>query len=461
MSARKQAPVIEGEVLWRDDPGYEHAWAGALWNRVKPRRYPEVIVRAASERDVPAAVDLARARGMRIAMRAGGHSWCGSPLRDGGMLLDLSQLRRWDIDAASATATVQPGVIGSELATELTRRELAFPAGHCATVALGGYLLSGGLGWNSGLWGPACASVEEIEAVTAVGETVRCNPDEHPDLFWAARGAGPGFFAAVTAFRLRLYPRPSSVASTKYVLPMADTAAAVRWAVDAAHRLPPNVELSFFLGTADPPLASGRPAPKAVTISATAFSDTGREAAAALEPLRDCPFASRALSRQIAEPTPLDTLYGAASDAWPAEHRYAADTLWSDAPYETLLTELAGVIEAAPSDKALVLAPVAPVGRKRELTADMAFSALGESYVVPYAVWDDPAEDEANISWLRETMRAIEPLGTGHYIAETDLSADPSRARRSYTAEDWERLQKVRAGYDPQGVFHSYLTPDA
>ncbi|MEU6083496.1 FAD-binding oxidoreductase [Streptomyces sp. NPDC047108] len=460
MSGRSQAaPGIEGEILWRGDRGYDHAWDGVLWNRFRPQRFPEAIVRAVSERDVPAAVALARSRGLRIAMRAGGHSWCGSPLRDGGMLLDLSRLRRWDIDTASATATVQPGVIGSELAMELMHRELAFPAGHCASVALGGYLLSGGLGWNSGLWGPACASVEEVEVVTAEGETVRCNADEHPDLFWAARGAGPGFFGVVTSFRLRLYPRPSSVMTTLYVLPLAETGPAVRWAVEASHRLPPNVELSFFLGTADPSLAKDGPPPRAVTVSATAFADSDREAAAALEPLRDCPFASRALSRQIAEPTPLDTLYGASSEAWPAEHRYAADTLWSDAPFETLLTRLATAVEAAPTDKALVLAPVAPVGRKRELTADMAFSALGESYVVPFAVWDDPAEDEANIRWLRETMRSVEPLGTGHYIAETDLTADASRARRSYAPEDWDRLQKVRAAYDPQGVFHTYPAP--
>ncbi|MFG2194070.1 FAD-binding oxidoreductase [Streptomyces sp. NPDC048639] len=459
MSGRTSAPGIEGEVLWRGDPGYDRAWEGVLWNRVRPRRYPEVIVSAASEKDVPAAVELARSRGMRIAMRAGGHSWCGSPLRDSGMLLDLSQLRRMDIDTASATATVQPGVIGSELAMELMRRELAFPAGHCATVALGGYLLSGGLGWNSGLWGPACASVEEVEVVTAEGGTVRCNADEHPDLFWAARGAGPGFFGVVTAFRLRLHPRPSSVMTTQYVLPLTETGAAVRWAAEAAPRLPPNVELGFILGTADPSLVTDGPPPRTVTISATAFSDTDRNAAEALAPLRDCPLASRTLSRQIAEPTPLDSLYGTASDAWPAGHRYAADTLWSDAAFETLLTKLAGAIEAAPTDKALVLAPVAPVGRKPELTADMAFSALGESYVVPFAVWDDPAEDEANFRWLREAMHAIEPLGTGHYIAETDLTADPSRARRSYAPEDWDRLQRVRAAYDPQGVFHSYLTP--
>ena len=118
-----------------------------------------MIVRVASERDVPEAIALARSEGLRIAVRSGGHSWCGSPLRDGGMLIDLSALRRIDIDLDSATATVQPAVTGGELAAELSRHGLAFPTGHCGSVAVGGYLLSGGLGWNSGALGPACASV--------------------------------------------------------------------------------------------------------------------------------------------------------------------------------------------------------------------------------------------------------------------------------------------------------------
>jgi FAD/FMN-containing dehydrogenase len=99
------------------------------------------------------------------------------------------------------------------------------------------------------------------------------------------------------------------------------------------------------------------------------------------------------------------------------------------------------------------------VSHDEDLLRDMAFSVLGESYVVPYAVWDDPSEDDINVRWLREAMSAVEPLGTGHYIAEADLTASPTRAERSFTPSDWQRLQTLRAQYDPEGVFHSYLTP--
>ncbi|MBK3632454.1 FAD-binding oxidoreductase [Streptomyces sp. MBT97] len=438
----------------REDAAYGDLRRALVWNALKPARFPDVIVRAASAADVVEAVRLARSRGLPVALRSGGHSWCGSPLRDGGMLIDLSGLRGCAVDPATATATVQPGVTGSQLTSELARHGLAFPAGHCGSVAVGGYLLSGGLGWNSGAHGPACASVERIEAVTADGEQVTADESEHGDLLWAARGAGPGFFAAVTAFHLRLYPRPGAITSTRWTFPLADVTEVTHWATGPAAELPPEVELGFCLGTADPGAHPGR---RTVTVTATAFATSRQHADDLLSPLRRCPLERSSLDRTVDEPMTFESLYASSAALWPPGLRYAADTLWSDAGFPALLGELAEAVASAPSDRSLVLAPLAPAGRP---PPDMAFSALGRSYVVPYAVWDDPRQDAAHTGWLRDAMHRVEPLGTGHYIAETDLTAAPSRARRSFTADDWQRLTSLRGRYDPDGVFRSYLTPD-
>ncbi|MFF3322778.1 FAD-binding oxidoreductase [Streptomyces sp. NPDC002889] len=451
-----QAGGIEGAVVQRGDADYEAVRASMVWNGLKPERFPEVIVQAASERDVPAAIGLARSRGLRVAVRSGGHSWCGSSLRSGGMLVDLSRLRRCDIDMASAT--VQPAVTGSELASELTASGLAFPTGHCGSVAVGGYLLSGGLGWNSGALGPACRSVYEIEAVTADGEVVRCNEDENADLLWAARGAGPGFFAVVTRFRLRLYGLPGAIMSTTYAFPLAEVQEVSNWATGAANELEPNVELTLVLSIAASHMTQAMPRPKVIVVAATAFADSSEQAVQALRPLQKCPIADRALFQELNEPTSAEALYDSGG-LWPAERRYAVDTLWSEADFGTLLSQLSDAVERAPSDTCLVLAPVSPASRDEDLLRDMAFSVLGSSYVVPYAIWDDPAEDDISVRWLREAMSTVEPLGTGHYIAETDLTAGATRAERSFTTGDWQRLQALRARYDPDGVFHSYLTP--
>ncbi|GAA3036908.1 FAD-binding oxidoreductase [Streptomyces glomeratus] len=458
MSERSPRPRTEGVLLRRGDADYETSRASAVWNELKPDRYPDVIVKVACERDVPEVLGLARARGLQVAVRAGGHSWYGSSLRDGGVLLDLSGLDRWSIDAGSATATVQPGVIGSGFAMELARHGLAFPAGHCASVALGGYLLSGGLGWNSRLWGAGCAGIREITAVTADGEVLRCTEDEHPGLFWAARGAGPGFFAVVTGFRLRLRPRPTALATTSYVFPLEAVGPVARWAAATARELPANVELSFVLATQDAFRAMTGPQPKVVVVTATAFANSHPEALRALHPLRSCPLSERPLSRQLDTPTSLAALYDTSTGIWPEHHRYAADTLWSNEDHASLLVRLGEAFAGAPSGKSIVLAPVSPVSQEDELLRNMAFSVLGASYAVPYAIWDDPAHDEANVRWLREAMGTVEPFGTGHYIGEADLTADPLRARRSFTPSDWERLRSLRAEYDPQGLFFSYLS---
>jgi FAD/FMN-containing dehydrogenase len=89
----------------------------------------------------------------------------------------------------------------------------------------------------------------------------------------------------------------------------------------------------------------------------------------------------------------------------------------------------------------------------------MAFSPLGRIHVGCYAMWRDRSADAANLAWLRETVAAAEPLAAGHYVAEADLSAEPCRARRSFTPAAWDRLQSLRARYDPDGVFETYPQP--
>ena len=135
---------IAGRVFRRGDAGYEDARCAAVANGRKPRRFPDVIVQAASDADVIAAVRLAKRKGHRIGVRSGGHSWAGAFLRDGGMLIDLSRMNAFTIDVDARMASVQPGLIGTDLNRALRKHDLFFPTGHCKTVGLGGFLLQGG-----------------------------------------------------------------------------------------------------------------------------------------------------------------------------------------------------------------------------------------------------------------------------------------------------------------------------
>ena len=118
---------------------------------------------------------------------------------------------------------------GAELAPFLAARGRFFPGGHCPTVGLGGFLLQGGQGWNARGWGWAAEYVEAIDVVTADGELVRARPTENADLYWAARGAGPGFFGVVTRFHLRTLPAPAHVAQTVQAFHLDDFDEVMTW----------------------------------------------------------------------------------------------------------------------------------------------------------------------------------------------------------------------------------------
>ena len=160
MEARELSNRIEGKVVTATDDQYEHLRSVMSWNQLTPKRYPRLIVQVANEQDVVEAVHFARTNKMRIAVRGGGHNWVGFSLRDDSLLIDLGRLKRISIDRVDRTATIQPAVTGRELNGQLREHGLAFPVGHCPSVPLSGFLLSGGLGWNSMKWGPACLSIE-------------------------------------------------------------------------------------------------------------------------------------------------------------------------------------------------------------------------------------------------------------------------------------------------------------
>jgi FAD/FMN-containing dehydrogenase len=454
--------TIEAPVVRRGDEQYEATRQSMLWNALKPERYPEAIVTAASEADVVAAVELARSRGLQVAVRAGGHSWVGSPLRDDTLLIDLSSLRDLAIDAGARTAAVEPAVPGSELAQAVAAHGLAFPVGHCPSVGISGFLLSGGLGWNTGAWGPACMSLQAIDVVRPDGELVHADEDQNAELLWAARGAGPGFPGVVTRFHLALQPLPRAITTSTYVYALSQLDAVAEWASEVVKSLPPTVELTVLIAPAPPDVDAG-PEGRVLIVTATAFEDSANESAAALAPLDSSPVLDRALARRVNQPSPFEVLFRDFGGLWREGRRYASDNVWADADFTDILPRLRARLDQAPSPESFAFAVVGPEpaedAPEQELP-DMAFSMVGRSFVSCYAMWENEADDGANQDWLPSVMAALEPLAIGHYVGEADLLAAGSRAERSFAQPNWDRLQELRRDIDPKGVFPSYLAPE-
>ena len=182
-------------------------------------------------------------------------------------------------------AVVGPGKGGSVLAAELDELGLFFPAGHCKGVRIGGYLLQGGYGWNSRVYGPACESVLGLDVVTADGEKLYIDADHHPDLYWAARGSGPGFFAVVTAFHLKLYPKPAVFANAVYVYSADYIDEVYTWARAVSADVDRRVEFQILMSRAMPFMGLDEPC---LTVVGPVFADSEQEAADALAFMETC-----------------------------------------------------------------------------------------------------------------------------------------------------------------------------
>lgn len=157
---------IRGQVLTASDADFEKV-ALDIWNKYGPiKRRPQLIVRVVDKQDVVEAVKFARTNKLKVTVRGGGHHWSNSPLRNSGVMIDLTNLNKIiSIDAKAHRAVVQPIISNREIQAHLNAQNLSYPSGHCPPVKLSGYLLSGGMSWNQGVWGPGIGSVEALELV--------------------------------------------------------------------------------------------------------------------------------------------------------------------------------------------------------------------------------------------------------------------------------------------------------
>jgi FAD/FMN-containing dehydrogenase len=437
-------------LLERGADGYEQARQAAVWNGRKPERYPQAIVLAETAADVVEAVRYARANGLKIKARSGGHSWTASSLREGALLIDLSRLTGIEFDPDSRVAIVEAGVRGRELNGLLADHGLFFPSGHCPTVGLGGFLLQGGWGWLSRVIGPACLSVIGVDVVTAEGELIHASAEENGDWLWAARGSGAGYFGIVTRFHLRCHPRPQSIWEAHHVYPMELRDEVLTWALEAEPGFPDELEFAIMATTPRGPLGEVVGGPAALVLMCSVMSHSDDAAQAALALLDTCPVRDRAHEAMPAQPRSFADLYDGPDSVEPEGFRWSADGMWTNAAATELVPAVAELFDTIPSPASHVFWYA---WREQELP-DAAISVQGSLYLAAFAGWTEAAQDAEMLAWPAEQMRRLEPLSRGIQLADENLVARPARF---LSDENRERLESLRATHDPEGVFLSYL----
>src|SRR5271170_7435193 len=234
----KFAASLDGRVITREDNEYPRA--RRVWNHAV-NSYPRVIARCATIADVVRSVEFSRRHGLVTAVRSGGHSFAGHGVCDGGMVIDLSSMKRAEIDPLHLKVTVQTGVLAGELDCLTQAFKLAVPLGSCPSVGVAGYSLGGGEGCLTPKLGYGCDSLSSAEIVTADGSIHYASDEENRDLFWAIRGAGANFGIA-TRLDFRLH-RIETVLSGHLKYPLRQARKVLTFLDDYVLRIPSELFL--------------------------------------------------------------------------------------------------------------------------------------------------------------------------------------------------------------------------
>ncbi|KAL1878271.1 hypothetical protein Daus18300_002189, partial [Diaporthe australafricana] len=378
-----QAPSI----IWRDaaqPEDYEKARMSRLFNGIVPERYPTAIVFAKTELDIVQAVQVAIEKELRVSIRAGGHSYAAWSVRDNALLLDLGGYSELVLDQKTGIVRLSPSVTGRELDKYLVANGRAFPGGHCPDVAMGGYLLGGGMGWSSNNWGWACESVIAIDVVTADGQLVRADANTNEDLLWAAKGGGPTFPGIVTRFHLQTQPAPRVMRSSVYIYPPGHYEIAMNWALKIASTLENTIELtaigSYHEGFQDP-----------CTMIILLASSNDEILVQKLLQSADESRPNGAFSASVCQETSIQQEYDNKAKAYPVGQRYQVDNVFlrNDADIVALLEPS---FTTLPTRQSLSLWSSMKPRSSRPL-ANMALSMQSDHYLAVYAIWEDETDD--------------------------------------------------------------------
>ncbi|HEY0444652.1 MAG TPA: FAD-binding oxidoreductase [Candidatus Limnocylindrales bacterium] len=435
--------ALAGLIVRPSDPDYEaarHAHNTAF------DRLPAVIVQAADTADVALTVDFAAATGLDLAVRSGGHSVAGHSSVDGGIVLDLGNLRGLQIDPKRRIAWAQAGLTAGEYTAAAYEHGLATSFGDAATVGLGGITLGGGIGWLVRKHGLTIDHLIAAEVVTADGRIVMASEDENEDLFWAIRGGG-GNFGIVTRFCYRLHPL-GMITGGVLVLPA--TKEVLRGIVPLAAAAPEELTTITSVMAAPPlPAIPADVHGKPVVAVLAVFAGDAEAGAAAMAPFR-------ALATPIADlvgPMPYPAMYeltAAGSVPGPAALR----SMFLDDLDDESIDEILARMARPSSPMAMAQIRVLGGAMARVPTDATAFAHRERrvmfTVLTPYL---DPAQEPVHTEWTTAFAAAILPKANGVY---SNFVADEGegRVRDAYPEATYARLAEIKRRYDPTNLFH-------
>jgi FAD/FMN-containing dehydrogenase len=439
---------IVGPMLRAGDAGWDEAVR--IWNAMVART-PALVVQPTSARDVAAAVELARTRGLLLSIKGGGHNIAGTAIADAGLVLDMSRMRRVAVDPDARLVHVGPGCLLKDVDRATQAHGLATVLGFVSETGVAGLTLGGGFGYLTRRFGWTVDNLEEVEIVTADGTIRTANRGENRNLFWAIRGGG-GNFGVVTRFTFRLH-QVGPMITGGLILWSAERAdevlAAYRDLTDSAPR-----ELTATVVVITAPPAPFVPAEwHGQPVIGLLLCHSGRNPEADLAAVRalgdpivdlvtEQPYAAQ---QSILDESPSDAK--GLHQYWKAEYLAGLSSAYLETFREAALN--------GPTSP-LSYSVIFHIGGALNEHAwdDGAVGNRDARFISGFAgVWPPGEPADEHVAWVRAGWQRIRPFSTGGNYVNFQLAEDDTARTTDAYGKNYARLQRVKAEYDPDNVF--------
>jgi FAD/FMN-containing dehydrogenase len=452
------AASVRGPVIQTGDEGYDDA--RAIWNGLIDRK-PALIVQCSGTADVVDAVNFARERELLLSIKAGGHNVAGNAVNDGGLVIDLSQMRGVHVEASTSTVRAQGGATWGDADRESQLFGLAVPGGLISTTGIAGLTLHGGIGHLRRKYGLSIDNLLSVEIVTADGQLRRASAVENEDLFWAVRGAGSNF-GVVTSFEFQAHPVGPMVMVGAIFYPQEEGRDVVASWRDYMAVAPDELSALVFFWNVPP----GEPFPtehhgKPVVVVAAVYSGAVEDGDSVVQPLRELGQPLIDLSG----PWPWLGLQSGFDALFPKGALYYWKSRALPELPDAAIEEIAEWATRRPSPLTDITiwhhgGAMSRVGETATAYAgrDAPFLVTGE------ASWTEPAQTDEAIAWARGLWDAMSRHSTGGlYLNFPGFGEEKEQLVRAGYGVNYERLAALKAEYDPGNLFRMNLniTPAA
>jgi hypothetical protein len=428
--------LFKGKVLLDGDAGYDQA--RKIWNGMIDRK-PAIIVQCLNATDVQQAVKLAAKHAMLVSIRGAGHNVSGNAVCNGGIMIDLSQMKNVTIYPDKKLAQVEMGCTWGDFDKAAQQHGLAVTGGLITTTGVAGLTLGGGVGWLVRKHGLSCDNVIEAEIVTADGNLVKANLQENADLLWGIRGGG-GNFGVVTSMTFRVHEVGTVLGGM--ILHTRDKSKEVIQFYREFMKTAPD-ELTLYTALLNTP--DGIP----VVGFVGCYCGDIEQGEAAVKPLREfgTPIAD------LFQPIPYTQMQSLLDGGFPHGNRYYWKAGFlkelSDEAIETIIAHM----NVNPSPFSATVLELYGGASSKEPEGGTAYPHRQNEFdLVVISNWPNKQDDDKNISWTRGIWEAVQPhLSHKAYVNALGVEGE-DRVKEAY-GQNYDKLAALKQKYDPGNLF--------